>query len=759
MKKIGIAVLTACLLVSLACFVACSTPKPVLSAKDGITTVMPGETLEFSVSGVEDAGGVTFRIAHGGEFASIDASTGVLTVKADAKPGSTVLVYADYYGVSSDMIEITVADIPLTAITASASSAEIARGGKITLTATVEPSNATVSYEWKITEGEAYAEVSNGVLSVSESAAVGATVKVKAVWGTIESNELSFTVKAAENVMISFKSDEITIDKNDSQATKNLVVRTYKDGASVTDLAVDFEIVSGGDYVELVPDGLTCALKAKAHGVATVKASVPGTNASEIATVNVIVPPDSLRIASAFESRNGFNFSFGLGDELDFPVSAVGTGVCSDFEVTFSNEAGESDLATYNDGKIKFKKQGLITVTATSKSGSKLETKTSYTFDVNDGKNLATFEEIKNYVKSAEYDGGIVNIVNYETDTLIPELVKTPKDGMNLNDLNEERIVVTRKDFRLKGNGYTIDTSKAFVDGSGRYQALIEVNPYSDAQTSKSYVVEISDLNMVGNNGYQSDDVYKERNGGTMYCRNHMAIRIGNDGYHAVMYPTVKNVQISGFYTGMRVNHAVNGLIENVTLNDCYSNGIELAASKISVKDVNYKNCGAFGIEMTPEACSEAGMNFDEPQQVTFLGTTVAESDSSKLSPYMAEWMGGVINTLLQKNMAMYPAEVLNNFKAADGKMIFYALRFNNTNTGGDVSKFENKTQFVYGNRDDNFTIEASALTGKDTTHRFILLDVLVDKATASAFGLPVPDGADYIKLGQVVFINLNYVG
>lgn len=109
--------------------------------------------------------------------------------------------------------------------------------------------------------------------------------------------------------------------------------------------------------------------------------------------------------------------------------------------------------------------------------------------------------------------------------------------------------------------------------------------------------------------------------------------------------------------------------------------------------------------------------------------------------------------------MAMYPAEVQSNFKAADGKMIFYALRFNNTNTGGDVSKFENKTQFVYGNQDDNFTIEASALTGKDTTHRFILLDVLVDKATASAFGLPVPDGADYIKLGQVVFINLNYVG
>ena len=58
----------------------------------------------------------------------------------------------------------------------------------------------------------------------------------------------------------------------------------------------------------------------------------------------------------------------------------------------------------------------------------------------------------------------------------------------------------------------------------------------------------------------------------------------------------------------------------------------------------------------------------------------------------MAAWNGGIINTLLQKNMAMYPAEVQSNFKAADGKMIFYALRFNNTNTGGDVSKFENKT-------------------------------------------------------------------
>ena len=767
MKKLIMAVLSACLLVSLACFAACEVLKPVLSVKDGITSVAPGGSVELlvEVDGKVNPEGTTFTIQHGESYSSIDQATGVLTVKENAVPGSFVTVFAEYSGASTAPVTITVGEISVESIAITATADKIARGGQVTLNATVNPANATEKYEWRITEGGDYATITGNILTVSESAVVGSAVKVKAVCGAVESNELSFAVTAAENVMIIFNADEITVDKRDSQVTKNLVVKTYKNNTLVTDLAVSFEIESGAEFLEIVPDGQSCSLKAKGHGAAVVKATVPGTTAVETATVNVIVPPDSLAIADAFESRNGFNFSFGKSDALEFPVEAVGEGVCRDYEISFSNAAGDENLASYNyeKGEVTFNTTGLITVTATSKSGSKKETSVSYTFDVNDGKNVATFQELKTFARSSSYNGEIINIVNLETDVLVPELVKNPKQGMNLNDMNEERIYVANRNFRLRGNNYTIDTSAARVtkEKEDKIGPIIWIRPElaaGQASSDKTYTVEISDLIMVGNNGFQADSFYAEQNDGTMYYRNMQAIRIGDDNSKAVMYPTLKNIRISGFYSGMRIAHAVNGMLENITVEDCYSNGIEVAASIISVKDATYRNCGAFGIEMTPEVCSEAGAKFNEPQQVTFLGDTVAEIDSSALSPYMANWKGGLVKTLLTANIASYSAEQRANFQAADGKMIFYALKFNNLDNLGKASNYENTTEFKYGNQDNNFTIDAKELTGKDITHRFIVMDVLLDRASAGAVGVVLPEGVNYVSVGQVIFLNLNYV-
>lgn len=747
MKKYGIVALTLCMLLSLTVFAACGVtkPEPILSTKDGIVSVMPGESLEFSVAvkDVENPTGVVYKIASGENYATIDAATGVLTVKADAKPGSIIIVFAEYQEVSTAFISVTVKDIPVTAITATKTTDKISRGGQTTLEATVQPANATVKYEWKITEGSEYASVSGDVLSVSDGAEVGATVKVKAVCGNVESKELVFTVDVATDVVIFYMHDNVTIDKNDTQSTPVLAVRAFKKSVEVTDLPINFSVKSGAEFLEIEKNGMTCSLKAKAHGTAVVEASVPGTNAVETATVNVIVPPDALSIPETFENRNGLNFSFGMRDELDFAVNAIGEGVCEDYDITFSNAAGDENLASYADGKIKFNKTGLITVTATSKSGSKRETSVSYAFDVNNGVNVATYEQLKALANGSAYNGEIINIVNLTTDSLVPETIKNQTDK-NYNDINAERINVINKNFRLKGNNYTIDFSGSRISSGDnkRIQPIIRVCP--DGNTSNAYTVEISDLLMKGNNGYQSDDYYKEQNGGTMYCRTQRAMLIGETGIDAVFYPTIRNVKISGFCNGMRVSHAVNGLIENVTVENCYDNGIEIAASIVTVKDIKYKNCGAFGIEMTPDKNYKAGRNFDEMQKITFLGDTVAESDYNEISPYMNNWQGGIIPALINGILAGYSQypDVVSNFKADSGKMIFYAFKFNNVYSA-DKKETVNGTQFVYGNQDDKFTVNVKNLTGKDTTHRFIVVDIEYQG----------------MNLGQVIFLNLNYAG
>jgi len=776
MKKLSIAALAVCMVLSLACFMACANKNLVLSAKDGITLVKPGATVELSVTGADEA---EYKITAGGEYGTINAATGVLTVNETAKAGSKISVVATSGSLTSNVLEITVDSADLTAITATAESNVVKIGGEIVLNARLTPSNASGEIEWKVTEGSDYCVVENNILKVKEDVAVGTVIKVKAVCGKIESNELSFTAVAESNLMLVFKSDEVELDVNNSQATKSLIVNTFRDGKNVTDVTVEYTVIEGADYLEIEQNGLSCALKAKAHGEAKVKVTAVGTTASAVATVKVIVPPAALTIPEAFEKRTNYNFSYGMRDPLDFAVTAVGTGVCADYNVSFSNAKGESGLAKYENGKITFNKTGLITVTVTSDSGSKIETRNSYTFDVNDGYNVKTFEELKNLVKSSDYKGQIINIVNLDTDVLIPESLKVAKDKQVYNDIAADRIIAINKDFCLKGNNYTLDTSAAKADGVDGYGPTIEVYQSLKegvSQSSVGYKAEISDLTLLGNNGYQSDEYYKEENGGKEFKRQMRAIVIGQTTTRAIMYPTVRNVKIVGFKCGMRVNHAINGLIENVTVENCYDNGLEICASIVTIKDMTYRLCGAFGIEMTPDKCKEAGKNFDEKQRITFEGNTLIDNANTGDSPYLQNYFMGMLDTIIQSNLLPYKEalenngagklfdELVGNIKSEDGYQ-FYALLFNNVKSINDPNDLYNETEFTYGNQDDNFLIDfadiaknASTGTCKDTTHRFVTMTVYVNAQVIKALtSLDVAEG-NY-PIGRVIFYNFNYVG
>ena len=145
-----------------------------------------GETEENITSDVE------FSITSGAESATILGN--VLTIKATASHGDVIKVKAREGATDSNEITITV-KVPATAITISQNgSANILAGQGVAINSAVTPTGANNSVSYVITEGKDYASFQSNVLMINTDAPTGATVKVKAVLGDVESNELTFTI-------------------------------------------------------------------------------------------------------------------------------------------------------------------------------------------------------------------------------------------------------------------------------------------------------------------------------------------------------------------------------------------------------------------------------------------------------------------------------------------------------------------------------------------------------------------------------------
>ncbi len=210
-----------------------------------------------------------------GEYASIDGN--VITVSSDAVTGREIKVKAVAGDKESNVLTFTVG-YPLESITAKlAGSGNINPGSSATLSAELFPQNATNgSYEWRITEGAEHAEIiGNDTLRIKSGATLGATVKVKAVAGDIESNEITVTVGVPIEALTISSSAPAILDRGGNYP---LILTATPEDAPLS--AVEWEITEGGAYATVVNNVLLISHTTPAGTKVTLRA-VSGSITSE----------------------------------------------------------------------------------------------------------------------------------------------------------------------------------------------------------------------------------------------------------------------------------------------------------------------------------------------------------------------------------------------------------------------------------------------------------------------------------------------
>ncbi len=742
-----------------ACTPVTKTEPPVLSADK--TTAAPGEVVTLTATPAAAEGvAVTYEITEGTGSATVSAD-GKLTVAANAANGTKITVVCKYGDEASNAVTVTVV-VPATAIEISSNKSEIEAGKIANLTANITPAGAEqAGFAWEITSGADIATINGNSIAIDDDATVGSTVTVVGKLGDLVSNTLTFTVKASalDNLLIlNMSNDNLTVDSKGASSPV-LLATVLNYSFEELDNDVTFEIVSGSEFIDITANGNACSFIAKAHGTAIVKATIEGTSISENVTVNAIVPPSALKTPDVFAERPGYNYNFSKVDALPFVPTIVGTNVCTDYTVSFKDASGNTeDVGTYEDGKITFLKTGLVTVTVTSDSGSRVEASASYTFNVNEGTNVYTYEELKALLADNDYDGQIINIValtkpsaeyGYE---LVPQYALAPKSEQSLAQLAEgvAHLIAYNKDVYINGNNHSINLSNVRTfTAAERNQVGYDTAPHalyieSDI-VGKIVDVKLYDFSLIGNCPV---DYVGEMNGKTPYGVSRRGIHIGssNPDNTATYRLEMKGVSVSKFYAGIRLNHVIdNGLVENVHVYNCFSNGLEVAASSLILKDMKYGICGAAGIEITPDSCNNAGVNFNQPQSITFTGTIENTNLSDGNSIYMnAFQVGGVtVPQIIQGNFQAYAQNqaVYSNL-VKDGKFSFIAFKFSDFNT-----LTPNSSVVTYYNMHGSGIIDASQLTGVDTTHQYITMEIYV------------PLQGQNVSVGTVLLYNHNYAG
>lgn len=736
---------------------------------------------------------ITWVITAGNEYATV--AGGVITIAEDAPIGAAVSFYAEIGDIKSNTIDVVVGK-PITAIQLSAiGSTTVVKGNTVSILATLEPAGASASsLTWVITEGADYATITASTLVVKSDAPTGATIKVKATAGDVESNELSFTVAPtqeeidASRLFLDLSSDSFTLDKKGSSAPSLSVEIRNGSNQLVTDKNVVFTVIEGGQYLQVTADGNRCYFTAHGHGTATVEVRIEGTDVATTADVNVIVPPDAIDLPEVFKERplstlHEGAYSFSLVDALPFVPSVRGGNlVCQDYRITFQDGNGATGdaVATYENGQITFKKTGKITLTISSTSGSKIEATTSYAFNINEGYNVHTFAELDRVVESDSYNGQVINIVVLEKPDgsannktygydLVPPTALLAKEDQTYAELRrggQNRCQAVNKSLYINGNGHKIDASQMrlytleefnqYVEDTGYSEmsaagSLLSAEPYANDgyeaynQNPGTYRVNIYDLELIGNCPID----YAGAVGTDMPGAYTVGLAIGNSApYKSQYYVDADDITVSAFNHGMNITGVVgNGTLKNVYAYNCYQNGLSVRSSIITIENVKLGPCGATGIELTPERCGEAGVNRNENSHLTLAGTIDASQNlNDGNSVYFTKYQpmpNVTVPLIINGNVAMYDPAQISHIRNSNSQFVFVALIFNDLSTLA-----ANTSEITYPSYMAGGIVNIGDLPtdGMDTTHEYVRMPIYAD----------IP-GVGNTCIGSALFLNQNY--
>ena len=728
--------------------------------------------LSYVVNPTNTTESVSWQITQGENLATIENNK--LYVNANATLGSVIKVKAVAGNVSSEELSFTVGNlVPLVSLTASASVTEITPGQSATLNVVKNPTNTTDSVVWEVVEGQALCSVEGNALIVKAEATSGSKIKVKATNGKtgnekVESNVLEFTVglSNAEKFHILTTAD-MTVDSGNTQASKVLTATVLNaEFQQVSGKNVSFEVVEGSEYVQISSNGYNCTITAVGHGTAKIRTTLKNdegtmTIATSDTVVTSIKAPEQILVPEVLRNKTNINFATSKNYELDFVAEIKGTNVCQEVEYVFSKFDGEkyvvqtaNEVAKYENGKITFYTTGKIKVTVNSLSGSVKSVFAEQVFNVNEGINVSTFEELQSTLNSATYTGQIVNIVNFTKDQtygydLVPEYILN--DTQTTQKHLDTKIYVQHGDLRLNGNGYKINLSgMKYIETNDNYGSFIDIGGAAVAGNTKAdHFVEIVDLKLESNTSIQGSvgsQAFAQtmiNNKGVLHGAFRRAINIGGDDTLVSYGLNINNVEITKFQVGMRFSHIIDGIVSNSRVENIFVNGIESCASIITFHNMKYGVCGAAGIEITPDSCATAGLNFNENQAIKFSGYIESTNQSAGDTVYFQLYgstIGTTIPTVLKGSLQLIGANEVqssNIVKIENNQEMFniVALMFN-----GNSGNTTNTSTLSYLDISGGIiNITETSSTEPDTEHQYIILPL------AQNFGYVIAYNPNYI--------------
>ena len=204
----------------------------------------------------------------------------------------------------------------------------------------------------------------------------------------------------------------------------------------------------------------------------------------------------------------------------------------------------------------------------------------------------------------------------------------------------------------------------------------------------------------------------------------------------------MNNVTLSNAYIGLGLYHVLDGKINNLKVNNCFSNGIQCNASIVTFTDLTIGKCGAAGFELGPTNSAAAGVGFNETQKVTFAGHIYTDNYNKGDTVYMNNYNTGLgvsVVDIINGVVGQYSGDTLSNMRNSNGEFVFIAFQFNDI--AGGIS---NSSVISYKDIDGAGIIHASELNGIDTTHKYIEIDIPIAQLGG-------------ISLGKALLYNLNY--